>query len=290
MAQEDITTSLNIDVSNFKKSISEANKQIKLANAEFKAAAAGMDDWQSSTDGISKKLDQLTSVLENEKTKLTAYEVQLSEAEKSSKSWSEKCDSLKKALQDLSDNGVSKASDEYKALQRELDATEKAQAKADSAVDKANLSLINQQGTVNALEKDIKNYDKKLVELNDTSNDSEKDSKKAADGIKDVGEKSNDAESKVGSLASKMAGGLVKGFAAVAMAATAAAGAIGIAAVKGFAENEQLVGGIETLFGAGGQSLEEYAASVGKSVEEASGDYDNLMNAQSKMFDYANSA
>ena len=290
MADEKITTSLEIDISNFKKNITEANKQIKLANAEFKAASAGMDDWKSSTEGISAKLDQLNKVLASEQTKLKAYEAQLQDAEKTSEKWTSKTEELRKALQEMADKGVDPASKEYKELERELAASEKAQAKAQSAVDKAKISLINQQGTVNGLQKDIKNYDGKLEDLNKTSEDTEKESKKASDGIEDVGKKSKDTESKVGSLASKLSDGLVKGFKVVAAAATAAAGAIGVAAVKGFAENEQLVGGIETLFGAGGQSLEEYAASVGKSVDEARGEYDKLMNAQSKMFDYANSA
>ncbi|WP_196304412.1 hypothetical protein, partial [Streptococcus pneumoniae] len=50
--------------------------------------------------------------------------------------------------------------------------------------------------------------------------------------------------------------------------------------VKNYAEYEQLVGGIETLFGAGGKSLEEYAQSVGKSVDDVSSEYKRLINAQ----------
>lgn len=53
--------------------------------------------------------------------------------------------------------------------------------------------------------------------------------------------------------------------------------------VKNYAEYEQLKGGVETLFGAGGQSLEQYAQSVGKSVDEAKGKYDQLMAAQTEV-------
>lgn len=81
---------------------------------------------------------------------------------------------------------------------------------------------------------------------------------------------------KIGNLAVKagkvMATGLAVGI-------TAISSLIG-AAVKNYAEYEQLVGGIETLFGAGGKSLEEYAQSVGKSVDDASSEYKKLINAQ----------
>lgn len=81
---------------------------------------------------------------------------------------------------------------------------------------------------------------------------------------------------KIGNLAVKagkvMATGLAVGITAIS--------SLTGAAVKNYAEYEQLVGGIETLFGAGGKSLEEYAQSVGKSVDDASGEYEKLINAQ----------
>ena len=55
---------------------------------------------------------------------------------------------------------------------------------------------------------------------------------------------------------------------------------IGKAAVESYAEYEQLVGGVETLFGAGGKSLGEYAESVGKTVGEVYDEYHALLDAQ----------
>ena len=52
------------------------------------------------------------------------------------------------------------------------------------------------------------------------------------------------------------------------------------AALESTAAFEQNVGGIETLFGAGRQSLEEYAQAVGQTTEEAKGKYEELMQAQ----------
>ncbi|MGT2755369.1 hypothetical protein [Streptococcus ovis] len=81
---------------------------------------------------------------------------------------------------------------------------------------------------------------------------------------------------KIGQVAVKAGKVMATGL---AVGVTALATLSGVA-VKSYADYEQLVGGVETLFGAGGKSLEEYAQSVGKSVADASAEYDKLMNAQ----------
>lgn len=105
----------------------------------------------------------------------------------------------------------------------------------------------------------------------------------------------------VSSTASKVGSALGKtckavGSAVVSMAKVGAAGiatvSTGIAAltksaVDSYADYEQLVGGIETLFGNGGNSLEEYAKSVGKSVEEAKAEFNSLTQTQEKMVNLA---
>lgn len=103
--------------------------------------------------------------------------------------------------------------------------------------------------------------------------DTELDSSGAKDGIKGLSS----------SIASS-AGGAVKSIAKIGTAAMAAGATATAALVKSsvdaYASYEQLRGGIETLFGAGGQSVKEYAKSVGKSTDEAKKDYQQLMNAQ----------
>ena len=73
-------------------------------------------------------------------------------------------------------------------------------------------------------------------------------------------------------------------------AAAAAAGVIIKESLEQGAALEQSIGGIETLFGAGGKNLEEYAASVGKSVGEARSEYNSLMLAEQEVFNNAKDA
>lgn len=107
----------------------------------------------------------------------------------------------------------------------------------------------------------------------------------------------DDASNKAGKFASKLKNGLgtaakigAKAVTASLAVAGAAIGAITKSAIENYAEYEQLVGGVETLFGAGGKSIEDYAESVGKSVDEVSAEYYKLMKSQQTVLANAENA
>lgn len=83
---------------------------------------------------------------------------------------------------------------------------------------------------------------------------------------------------KFGGTIAKVAGGLAIG-AAVKKSVDAVV-TLTKTAVESYANYEQLVGGVETLFGTGGKNLEDYAKSVGKSVEDAKGKFLDLKRAE----------
>ena len=113
---------------------------------------------------------------------------------------------------------------------------------------------------------------------------------KALDETSGKGEK---AESKLGKAFGAIGSGAVAVGKAVGtgmVVAGAAVAGLVTKSIQAYADYEQLVGGVETLFGAGGQSIEEYAASVGKSVEKCKEEYDKLMRSQSAVMENAKEA
>lgn len=111
--------------------------------------------------------------------------------------------------------------------------------------------------------------------------------------IDDTTGKAQGAESKIGKAFSSIGSVAVKTGKVIATGLAVGAVALGTltaTATKHYADYEQLVGGVETLFGAGGQSLEEYAQSVGKSVDEASEKYNQLMSAQNEVINNSKNA
>lgn len=116
------------------------------------------------------------------------------------------------------------------------------------------------------------------------------EAKKALD---DTSEKGNETHSKLSGAFEKIGGAAVKVGKTMAVGLAAGSAAIaGIAksALDGYANYEQLVGGVETLFGAGGKSLKEYAASVGKTTEEVSDKYYAMLKAQGIVLQNADQA
>lgn len=105
-------------------------------------------------------------------------------------------------------------------------------------------------------------------------------------GLSDMNSMVSGASAKVGTFAKVGA----KAVGAAVTAGTTAATALVKKSVEGYATFEQMVGGVETLFGAGGQSLEEYAQSTGKTVGEVESKYNSLMTAQTTMLNNANNA
>lgn len=67
---EKITTSLQVDVTDFKKGLQDANRYIRLAKSEFDNATAGMEKWSASADGLRAKLAQLDKTLAAEEAAL----------------------------------------------------------------------------------------------------------------------------------------------------------------------------------------------------------------------------
>ena len=116
------------------------------------------------------------------------------------------------------------------------------------------------------------------------------DAKKSLNEVTDTAEKSSssigNALSKIGTVATKVGKTIAVGLSAGATAISY----ITKQAVDAYGNYEQLVGGVETLFGAQGMTLEKYAESVGKTTEEAREKYEALIEAQTNVFNNASEA
>lgn len=103
----------------------------------------------------------------------------------------------------------------------------------------------------------------------------------------------DESSSKAEKLSDKIGKGLGAAAKLGAKAVTAAASAFGVLtkkALDSYAEYEQLVGGVETLYGTGITSIEEYAKSVGKAVSDVGDEYEAMMNRQDTVMENARNA
>lgn len=103
----------------------------------------------------------------------------------------------------------------------------------------------------------------------------------------------NEAGSKLQALGGKISSGLktaaAVGAAAVGAAATAVGGLV-VKSVQAYADYEQMVGGVQKLYGNMGMSLEEYAKAQGKTTAEVKDQWQNLEEAQNMVLKNADNA
>ena len=69
---ENLGANFTIDITNLKAGLAAANRAIRESESEFKAAAAGMDDWTKSQEGLEKKIQSLDKIIEVQDAKVTA--------------------------------------------------------------------------------------------------------------------------------------------------------------------------------------------------------------------------
>ena len=76
----DLVVSLSLNTENFTRNIRSVNKQIQEAESYFKLAAAGLDNFENTTEGLTTKLSTLERKLSLQKDVVTQYERALEQA------------------------------------------------------------------------------------------------------------------------------------------------------------------------------------------------------------------
>ena len=73
---ETLGANFTIDTTDLKAGLAQANRMIRESESEFKAAAAGMDDWSSSSEGVSARIQHLNRTTDLQKQKVAALQME----------------------------------------------------------------------------------------------------------------------------------------------------------------------------------------------------------------------
>lgn len=178
MADYDITARYNVDISNLKKNITEANSILKSNTSELKKVNSEMELNGKSAESMRKAVDILKGSVDAENEKLNVYEERLKQANKYQKEASDKVAELKGKLQELANQGFSDTSDEVKEYQEQLDVAEANSKDLNKIADDLK-NTINQQTTkvnkatseLNKMESQLENSESASGKLNTTIKD-----------------------------------------------------------------------------------------------------------------------
>ncbi len=80
MANETLGASFSIDITALKAGLAQANRLIRESESEFKAAAAGMDDWTESQEGLEARIKHLNNAQDLQQKKVEALTKEYEEA------------------------------------------------------------------------------------------------------------------------------------------------------------------------------------------------------------------
>lgn len=69
---ETLGANFTIDTTDLKAGLAQANRMIRESESEFKAAAAGMDDWASSFEGVNARINHLDKTIDIQRKKIGA--------------------------------------------------------------------------------------------------------------------------------------------------------------------------------------------------------------------------
>lgn len=131
------TTKFKVDISELKSAMQEAKRQVALANSEFKAVSSALDDWATSSDGISAKLKQLDTTLKAQEKMLDSLEEQYKLTVKEMGEGSKEADNLKIAInnQKAAINNTKKEIGKFETSLDDVSKAEKVAAETGKSVD-----------------------------------------------------------------------------------------------------------------------------------------------------------
>lgn len=155
---ENLGANYTIDINDLKRGLSKANQLIRESESEFRKAAAGMDDWTKSEEGLEAKIKSLT-----EKCGLQQKKV----------------DALKTEYERLISEGLDPTSYEASRLRTQIN-------KEEEALNKNKTELDKQTSALNELKSSSEKAKTPTQELTDKINDQEKELDELKQKYKDV--------------------------------------------------------------------------------------------------------
>ena len=274
-------------------SLKEVDSELKVVSSQYDKTDRSQEALSAQADALSKKYDaqsqkvevlsnnykSLSQQAETNKAKHAALKTELDAETQKLKQIEAESGKTSDAYQEQADK-VSQLAADYKKSQTAIDGQ-------DEALSRARTELNNATAAMNATKSSI---DALNTEMETGADDADNLGKE----VKNAGDKAQEASSGGFTVFKGMLADLASNAIQAALSGLRQLGSalidVGGQALSSYADYEQLVGGIETLFGASGQTLEEYAASVGKTVDEARGEYNRLTEAQATVMTNAQQA
>lgn len=227
----------------FKKALTDINRSFKVLGSEMKLVASEFDKNDKSVQALSARNSVLNKEIETQKSKIETLRSALEnaatsfgETDRRTQNWQIQLNNAEAALNNM---------------ERELSSNNAALEEANANYDDAENALDDMNREMNDVTGSADDMGKEIDEAADSAEKSESKFKGLGTTLKTIG----------------------VAIGAVAVAAGAAAVKLGKEVISAYADYEQLVGGVDTLFQENSQQLQDYASNAYKTAGLSANDY-----------------
>lgn len=270
MADGKVTIETEVDIKGAEKDLKNLEKNAKSAFSSVEASEKKVTNETEKMTSAVKKTSTVTNKATKDSTSLgNAQKLLASNTEKAN--WAQKQE--EKAL-----SGATTTLQKYKD---NLEKLKTAYVNSYVAKGKDAEETKKYGRLIEGLSQNISKQERAMDEAKKSADALDKSQENLSKSTKKAGDEAKTSSGKFLSMAKSMGGAVVKGVVAGVTVASAAVAGLVAKSVQAYSTYEQLVGGVETLFGTQGKTLEEYAQFTGKTVDEVKDKYKDLQEAES---------
>jgi hypothetical protein len=260
MGEEDITSKISLDSTEFKAALGIANRELRVLESGFKASAASMGDWSHNSSGLELRIKALNSEIDVQTAAITRLEKEYTRVSAEEGATSREAQNLAIKL-----NG---ARERLANMQGELSQT------------KTNLATMGQESA---------NTGKKVQELDEKEQGAARSTRNFDGALQALGEKLKSVGSGLAGMASKVAetaANMAKAAVTVVAAATIAVVGLAATTVGPASDLNETISKVGTVFEGSSKQVIAFGENAYKSVGmseqaalTAAGTYGNLFRS-----------
>lgn len=283
MATRNITTKIAIEgEKEYQSGVKTINSELKTLKSEMKLVESRFSGQMNTAAALSAKGETLNKMYSAQEEKLKLLKQALSGAKEAQKGYAENVAEGEKRVQACK-NALAELGEETGDTSQKQEELKAALAKANAELAKAKLNqeentrkCNSYQTQINATETALNDLNSELDKNNSYLDEAKKSSDGCAESIDKYGKETKQASEETEKFSDKLKGGLVAGATAAAAAfaaISAAAVKLGVEVVTAYADYEQLVGGVETLFQDSSGKVLDYANNAYKTAGLSANEY-----------------
>lgn len=270
----------------------EVGSQMKVVSSQYAKSDTSQAALTARTEALNNKMAVQKEKLSVLNAQYRAMSAQYTANNTKHKELVASYDAEKQKLTQI-EATLGKTSPEYQAqakvvanLARDVDKSSAAINSNEIAMSKMRTQMNNAQADINKTDAEIKSLSPDMDKAGKAASELGEETAKSGRQAQEAGDGYTVFKNVLANLASSAISAAVNGLKNLGSAVLN----IGKQAIEAYSAFEQAKGGIDTLFGNGDLTIEQYAEKTGKSVDEVRDKYNQLTDAQNTMLAYANNA